>query len=211
VLAWGGNVAGQLGNGSTKDRHAPVYVRLPAHTKVTSIAAGYGTSYAVTSTGRLLAWGYNGIGELGDGTTKTRLAPVRVKLPSGVKVTSATAGLVHALALTTGGRLLAWGYNLYGQLGNGTTTDHHVPGFVTLPAGTKVRAMAAGNDFSMALTSGGRILAWGRDNLGQLGDGTTTDNSMPVRVHVPPGFTPTAIGAGWASRTGLAIVHQIHG
>jgi alpha-tubulin suppressor-like RCC1 family protein len=208
VLAWGGNAAGQVGDGTAKDRHAPVYVRLPSHTKITSIAAGYGTGYAVTSAGRLLAWGYNGMGGLGDGTTASRHTPVRVKLPVGVKVTAATAGLAHALALTTGGRVLACGYNFYGQLGDGSTTDRHEPVFVALPTGTKVRAMAAGNDFSAVLTSGGHILTWGRNDLGQLGDGTTTDSSTPVRVHLPPGFAPTAIGSGWGSRTVLAIGHR---
>src|SRR5262249_40162374 len=131
-----------------------------------------------------------------------------VKLPAGVKVTAATAGFAHALALTTGGRVLAWGYNFYGQLGDGSTTDRHAPGFVTLPAGTKVRAMTAGNDFSAVLTSGGRILTWRRTNMGQLGNGPTADSSTPVRVPRPPGFPPTAIGWGWGSRTVLAIGHR---
>jgi alpha-tubulin suppressor-like RCC1 family protein len=205
VLAWGDNVAGQLGNGTKKDRHAPVYVRLPAHTKITSIAAGFEAGYAVTSAGRLLAWGYNVAGELGDGTAASRLKPVQVHLPTGVKVSAATAGELHVLALTTGGRALAWGFNKNGQLGDGSTTIRHKPVFVKLPAGTKVRALAGGQDFSMALTRGGRILTWGGNGLGQLGNGTTTDSSTPVRVHLPPGFTPTAIGAGWFAQTGLAI------
>lgn len=205
ILAWGDNTSGELGDGTKKDRHSPVYVRLPAHTKVTSIATGYETGYAVTSTGRLLAWGYNPVGELGDGTATTRLKPVRVHLPKGVKVSVATGGELHALALTTTGRVLAWGYNKTGQLGDGSTTIRQKPVFVKLPTGTKVRALAGGQDFSMALTRGGRILTWGANGSGQLGNGTTTDSTTPVRVHLPPGFTPTAIGAGWFAQTGLAI------
>jgi alpha-tubulin suppressor-like RCC1 family protein len=208
VLAWGANSVGQLGDGTTKDRHTPVYVRLPAHTKVTSIAAGYGTGFAVTSAGRLLAWGYNPAGQLGDGTIKNRKTPVRVRLARGVKVTAATAGHLHALALTTDGRALAWGDNRFGQLGNGSTTSRHVPIWVKLPPGGRVRALAAGQDFSMALTRTGRILTWGANSSGQLGNGTITNSATPVRVHLPVGFAPTAIGAGWEAVTGLAIGNQ---
>jgi alpha-tubulin suppressor-like RCC1 family protein len=209
VLSWGFNNAGQLGDGTTKTRLVPGYVRLPPHTKITSIATGYKTGYAVTSTGRLLAWGINQAGDLGDGTTKTRKTPVQVRLPHGVKVTAATAGEAYTLALTTRGRVLAWGYNLWGQLGNGSTTDRKVPGWVKLQAGTtKIRALAAGNDYSMALTAGARILTWGHNNLGQLGDGSTTDSATPLRVHLPLGFTPKAIGAGLEAQTGLAIGYR---
>jgi alpha-tubulin suppressor-like RCC1 family protein len=205
VLSWGGGVVGQLGNGSGNDRSRPGYVRLPPHTKITSIAAGYLTGYAATSTGRLLAWGYNFSGALGDGTTKNRAKPVQVRLPHGVKVAAATAGGGNALALTTDGRVLAWGNDMYGQLGNGSTTDRHIPVFVKLPRSTKIRALAAGEDFGMALTTAGRILAWGHNNFGQLGNGTTTNSATPVRVHLPPGFKTTGIGADWLAQTGLAI------
>ena len=209
VLSWGANIIGQLGDGGATDRHVPGYVRLPGHTRITSIAAGDETGYAVTSAGRLLAWGANYNGGLGDGTTRLRRTPVQVRLPVGVKVAAATAGLAHALALTTGGRVLAWGYNFYGQLGDGSTTDNLVPEWVNLPRGTRVRGLAAGRDYSMALTTGGRVLAWGHNDLGQLGSGSTTDSATPRRVHLPGGFTPAAIGAGWDAEAGLAIGHQV--
>jgi alpha-tubulin suppressor-like RCC1 family protein len=209
VLSWGDNTSGELGTGATPPiRFVPGYVRLAAHTKITSIAAGDQTSYAVTSAGRLLAWGANHNGGLGDGTTTIRRAPVQVRLPAGVKVAAATAGLLHALALTTTGRALAWGYNAYGQLGDGSSSDAYVPQWVRLPKGTKVRALAAGEEYGMALTTGGRVLAWGRNEVGQLGNGSTTDSATPVRVQLPKGFTPTAIGAGWFAESGLAIGHQ---
>jgi hypothetical protein len=94
---------------------------------------------------------------------------------------------------------------MYGQLGNGSTTDRHIPVFVKLPRSTKIRALAAGEDFGMALTTAGRILAWGHNNFGQLGNGTTKDSATPVRVHLPPGFKTTGIGADWLAQTGLAI------
>jgi alpha-tubulin suppressor-like RCC1 family protein len=210
VLAWGLNDAGQLGDGTAKERHTPGYVRLPAHTKITSIAAGDQAGYAVASTGRLLSWGINMTGGLGDGTTKKRLKPVQVHLPKGVKVVAATAGTLHALALTTTGRVLAWGFDPFGQIGNAPAsapaTNFRLPRWVRLPNGAKARALAAGADFAVALTTGGRIFAWGRNKFGQLGNGTTTSSTTtPVRVQLPPSFKPTGIGAGWEAETALAI------
>lgn len=206
VLAWGAGAAGQLGDGSTKRRLVPGYVRLPAHTTATSIAAGSLMDFAATSAGKLLAWGSNSYG-LGDGTTKQRNTPVPVKLPKGVKVVAATAGLQHVLALTTGGRVLAWGLNMSGQLGDGTTTNRLVPVFAKLPAGTKVRQLAAGKYYSMALTAKGKILAWGNGSTGDLGDGSTADSQTPVAVDLPTGWIATAIGAGYGTSTGLAVAH----
>jgi len=158
---------------------------------------------------RSLAWGANFAGQLGDGTTKFKQAPVRVRLPKGVKVVAATAAGASTLALSTGGRVLAWGANGFGQLGDGSTTSRSVPGWVKLPKGTtRIRAVAASVEDGMALTAAGRILAWGRNDFGQLGDGSTTDSATPVRVHLPFGFTPTAIGAGPNAASGLAIGNQ---
>ena len=209
VLSWGAGLDGQLGDGTGNSRHVPGYVRLPRHTKITSIAAGNGDGYAVTTAGRLLAWGFNLYGELGDGTVTGRLTPVFTRLPAGVKVVAAVPGLIHALALTSGHKVLAFGSNSNGQLGTGSVVNHRKPVWVRLPAGTKVSALAAGQFFSMALTTGQHILTWGQNNHGQLGDGTTTDRHLPGRVHLPPGFTPTLIGAGFESFSPLAGGRQI--
>jgi alpha-tubulin suppressor-like RCC1 family protein len=233
LLSWGGNGNGQLGTGNTKARLVPGPVRLPKHTTVTSIAAGPLTGYAVTSAGRLLAWGDSNFGQLGDGTTRQRDAPVPVKLPAGTKVVAAVSGLLHALALTASGRVLAWGYNLSGQLGNGSTTDRHKPVFVKLPAGVKATALAAGKYDSLAIvaepvsteplrpglrTSGSGapasatthgILAWGDNQAGDLGTGSNTDSDLPVDTHLPPQFAPSGIGSGWGAGTSIAIVSEL--
>jgi alpha-tubulin suppressor-like RCC1 family protein len=70
------------------------------------------------------------------------------------------------------------------------------------------RLAGSGPVFQLALTTGHRILTWGLNDLGQLGNGSNTNSATPVRVHLPAGFTPTAIGAGWDTHTGLAIGHQ---
>ncbi|MEW2625662.1 chromosome condensation regulator RCC1, partial [Streptomyces sp. NPDC048106] len=196
VLAWGSNYYGQLGDGTTTDRSTPVEVHLPAGAQVTAITAGYYHSLALTSDGRVLAWGRNNDGQLGDETTTDRSTPVEVHLPPDAQVTTIAAGGFHNLALTPDGRLLAWGYNRDGELGDGTTTNRTTPVYTDLPTATTVTAMAGGGQHSLALTSDGRVLAWGLNLNGALGDGTTTNRSTPVEVHLPAGAQVTALAGG---------------
>ncbi|XTZ15836.1 RCC1 domain-containing protein [Micromonospora echinospora] len=196
VLAWGGNDSGQLGNGTTTNSRTPVPVALPGGTRITAIAAGSSRhSLALTSTGTMLAWGNNYAGQLGNGTTTNSRTPVPVALPGGTRITAIAAGSGHSLALTSTGTMLAWGYNHYGQLGNGTNTDSRIPVPVSLP--NPIVDIAAGVHHSLALTSTGVVLAWGDNYYGQLGNGTAgigTDINVPIAVDFLP--TITAIDAG---------------
>ena len=111
------------------------------------------------SPGSAWAWGLNGFGQLGNGTTTNSSTPIAVSLPSGTTVTAIAGGTQHSLALTSSGQVLAWGYNADGELGNGTTTDSSIPIAVSLPSGTTVTAVAGGFYHSLALTSSGQVLA----------------------------------------------------
>ena len=196
LLAWGDNQFGQLGNDTTIGSDTPVKVQLPAGTRVISMRAGCGHTLALTSTGHVLAWGYNGDGELGDGTTTSTGTPVKVKLPPGTTVTAVRAGCFHSLALTTTGHVLAWGFSGQGELGNGSTLSSLIPVRVKLPRGTKVRAISAGSGHSLATTATGRLYAWGANSGGQLGDGTTINRDTPVKVKLPKGTVVTLTAAG---------------
>ena len=196
VLSWGKNYNGDLGNGSTTNSDVPVKVSLPAGTKVTAVAAGGEHNLAVTSTGAVLAWGYNADGQLGNGGTGASNVPVNVNLPTGTTVTAVAAGALHSLAVTSTGAVLAWGYNGDGELGNGNRTNSDVPVKVKLPAGMKVTAVAAGGYYSLALTSTGAVLAWGYNGDGELGNGKRTSSDVPVKVKLPAGMKVTAVAAG---------------
>ena len=208
VLAWGFSGQGELGNGSILSSPEPVRVKLPRGTKVRAISAGSGHSLAVTTTGRLYAWGFNGDGELGDGTTTNADTPVRVKLPRGTKVTLTAAGEGQSLARTSTGKVLAWGDNTDGDLGNGTTTGSLTPVRVKLPRRTKVRGLFGGCAQSLALTANGHVLAWGFNHDGELGNGTTINSDLPVRVAIPAGLVAIAVAAGPEADHSLAIVHK---
>jgi alpha-tubulin suppressor-like RCC1 family protein len=206
VLAWGFNKYGQLGDGTTKNRRTPVQVKLPKGTKVTAISTGCNHSLAVTSTGRLYAWGFNKYGQLGDGTTKNRHTPVQVKLPSGAQASIVAGGCDYSLANTSQG-LFGWGQNDEGQLGNDTTTSSTTPVLIPLlfrgaGPGT-VTSLFAGCDDSMALFSKGALFAWGNNNAGQLGNGTTTSSEKPVGVSIPSGDKIRSIAEGCFN--GLAL------
>jgi alpha-tubulin suppressor-like RCC1 family protein len=208
LYAWGYNGAGQLGDGTTTNRDIPVKVKLPKRTKVTLIGAGQGHSLARTSTGKVLAWGDNTDGDLGNGTTTGSLTAVRVKLPRHTKLRGLFGGCGGSLALTAKGHVLAWGDNGAGQLGDGTTTFSDTPVRVKLPTGTKVTAVAAGCSHNLALTAKGHVLAWGFGLLGQLGNGGTTNSNLPVRAKIPAGLVAIAVAAGPEADHSLAIVHK---
>jgi alpha-tubulin suppressor-like RCC1 family protein len=179
VRCWGGNRAGQLGDGTTNDRRRPVdVVRLGV--AATAVAAGWRHTCALTTAGGVKCWGHNGFGQLGNGTsTGVRADPVEV---SGLRgVIAIAAGGDHSCALTGGGGVKCWGQNSYGELGDGTTTDRSSPvDVVGLSSG--VIAIAAGGGHSCAVTTIGDVHCWGFNRLGQLGDGTTDDRRRPVQV-----------------------------
>src|ERR1700674_3461523 len=217
--AWGDNRAGQLGNGTVTATGCsciptPVPVSLPTGTTVTAIAGGTLHSLALTPTGQVLAWGYNFDGELGNGSTTNSSSPVAVSLPSGTIVTAIAGGGQHSLALTSTGRVLTWGANIYGELGNGSTTNSSTPVAVSLPSGTLVIAIAGGTLHSLALTSTGQVFAWGYNFDGELGNGTTTTTgcqciTTPVQVSLPSGPVVTAIAAGGGHGLALTSTGQV--
>ncbi len=201
LYAWGRNNYGQLGIGNTTDQYTPVVVTLPSGvTSWTAVAGGFYHSLAIGSDGNLYAWGFNGYGQLGIGNTTDQHTPVKVTLPSGVTSWTAVAsGFYHSLAIGSDGNLYAWGWNGYGQLGIGNTTDQYTPVVVTKPSGvTSWTAVVVGYAHSLAIGSDGNLYAWGYNGYGQLGNGNTTNQSTPVVVTLPSGVTGwTAVAGGY--------------
>ncbi|MCA0295790.1 MAG: biotin transporter BioY [Actinobacteria bacterium] len=178
ALCWGYNGNGQLGDNTTVDSHTPAVV-YGMDTKVKSISAGWVGTCAVKTSGKARCWGDNSAGQLGNGTTIGSVKPVTVSgLTSGVK--SVSVGLTHACALKTSGKVVCWGYNAFGQLGDGTTATRLTP--VTVHGLTKVTSISVGIYDTCATRSTGKAVCWGLNNYGQLGDGTTTNSFTPVTV-----------------------------
>jgi hypothetical protein len=227
VYAWGFNQFGQLGQGNTTNTDVPVLVPLPAGTDIASVSAGHDTSYALTSTGQVYAWGYNRIGELGIGNNTgpemcsaqaCSTSPVPVSLPAGTLVTAIAAGADHVLARTSTGTVLAWGENTDGQLGVGNNTGPDncsglvcswSPVAISAPAGVNFASVAAGHFFSLAVTSGGGVYSWGTNFTGQLGIGNTTQQNTPAPVTLPAGTDVTAVAGGDSHTLALTATGQV--
>jgi alpha-tubulin suppressor-like RCC1 family protein len=207
VLCWGSNATGQLGDGTTTQRLTPAAVT-GLGSGIAAIAAGYNHTCARSTGGGMGCWGNNLYGNLGDGTTTTRLWPVAVSGLGTSGVAAISVGVWHSCALTTGGGVLCWGANFWGQLGDGTTTQHTTPTAVS-GLGSGVSKVAAGGNHTCAVTAGGGASCWGWNSDGQLGDGTTTYRTAPVAViglgsgtaEIDPGLHDTcAVTGGGGAR-----------
>ncbi len=203
--AWGSNREGQVGaTGTRNPRKYPFAWTPPATTRAVQaaaappvlqqVASGGRHSVALGADGTVWTWGYNGHGELGDGTTTDRDTPAPV--PGLRDVIAVAAGATHSLALTRDGQVWAWGNNDHRQLGINEYSSYEartpqrvltvVPGDETRPdtfpplAG--VVAIAASATHSAAVTADGALWTWGGNQWGQLGSGTTWDAGTAQRV-----------------------------
>ena len=249
AYCWGGNGAGQLGNGTTTQSNTPVAVILPAGVSgFTQVAAGYSHTCGIGTNGVTYCWGGNGAGQLGNGTTTQSNTPVAVILPVGVSnFTQVVANGFHSCGIGNNGKAYCWGRNDSGQLGDGTTTQSSVPVAVSVPVGvssfTQVAAgyyhtcgigtngvtycwgdsdsstplpvtlpagvsnftqVVAGAYYSCGIGNNGHAYCWGWNIYGQLGNGTSTDSSVPVAVSMPAGVSNlTQVTAGYWHSCGI--------
>jgi alpha-tubulin suppressor-like RCC1 family protein len=201
LRCWGSNYWGAVGDGTNgTNRLVPTEVAgLPAADAVASVACGNWHTCALLASGEVWCWGGNQQGALGDGTATNRLVPTRVTglLPAVALV----AGGLHTCALLSSGDAACWGWNANGQLGDGTTVNRLVPTNVTgllssPPAGRAViESLTAGLFHTCALFSSGDAQCWGRNDDGQLGDGTNTSRNVPTLVAGLPSAS-VALAAG---------------
>jgi alpha-tubulin suppressor-like RCC1 family protein len=203
VYAWGNNAYGQAGADPdiAGDRVlSPVLVHGAAAT-VTQLAGGTGrrggtSVLSLRSDGTVWGWGRNDFHQLGDLAQPYSFAPVQIHgLPAGI--VQVAGGLYHGAAVAADGSVWTWGGNGHGALGYPTPgpdspTPHQVPGL------SGVTQVAAGEDFTVALRSGGYVSTWGRNDHGQLGDGTLTDRTAPARNLTGYGITQVSAGRFYA-------------
>ena len=189
VYACGAGADGVLGNGSTASSSKPVPVTgLPPAARVTALTSSWEGSGALLSNGVYYDWGYNAAGQLGDGGTADSDVPVQVKLPAAVRQVSqggSGAGNGQTVAILADGSVWAWGDGTKGQLGDGGTAGSDVPVQVKMPAGVTFTTVNSGGYSCYAIDSSGRLWAWGGNQNGQLGTGSSARiETTPVNVGI---------------------------
>lgn len=159
---------------------AGIALFFPAQAGAATLGAGLSHSCALADGGRVKCWGANRYHQLGDGTATDRLTPVDATALTE-PVTAIAVGGNHTCGLNAAGGMRCWGFNQFGQLGDGTSTETLLAvDVVGLPSG--VVAIAAGRRHSCALTAAGAVRCWGSNEKGQLGNDSTTDSPLPVDV-----------------------------
>ena len=190
TMCWGNNYYGSY-FGSTPSSVAGI-------TSAQAVATGASHTCVLLNDQTVQCWGSNYEGQLGNGTTNVSSTPVTV---SGISTATAIAVsgsyFGHSCALLSDNTIKCWGYNLQGQLGDGTTVDKSTP--VTVSGISTATSVSVGGGseegHSCALLSNNSVKCWGNNDYGQLGDGTTTDRSTPVLVSGIS--TAIAISAGF--------------
>ena len=155
VWTCGDNRSGQLGDETTTNRTTPV--QLNGLSDIIAVAGGGHQSLALGTLGTVWTWGANDSYQLGDGTTTNSSTPKQVS-GLGSEIIAIEGGMYHNLALASDEKVWAWGWNSYGQLGDGSTSIRKTVGLVqNLSA---VTAIACGWNHNLALTSGGTVWVW---------------------------------------------------
>ena len=212
VYAWGYNNYGQLGNNSTSSAYTatPARVRDPNSPndpgkglQATQISAGTDHGLAIDRNGTVLSWGHNNSGQLGNGSTYDQPAPEPIKNPGGrgsFTAVGISTGVIYSLAVDSSGNTWAWGYNAYGQLGNGDVFALLTPTRVRSPdpsagasASLQATRVSAAQYHSLAIGQDGNAYAWGDNRLGQLGNGSLTQSRTPTLVAFNPALLITGV------------------
>jgi alpha-tubulin suppressor-like RCC1 family protein/regulation of enolase protein 1 (concanavalin A-like superfamily) len=186
---WGRNDSGQLGLGDAVDRERMAAVP-GLGVPVLALAPGQRHTLAMTSDGRVHAWGDNYFGQLGTGTRTGSRSPSLVVGLAGI--IGVAAGDYHSLALKDDGTVWAWGGNQRGQLGDGSAAAKSLP--VAVPGLDRIVAIAAAAHHSIALGADGRVWAWGANDFGQLGESLATERLSPQLVAGLAGIVQIASG-----------------
>ncbi|MCB0099247.1 MAG: hypothetical protein KDE46_26120, partial [Caldilineaceae bacterium] len=179
---WGLNGFGQVGNGTTDIQYTPINV-IGVRAAVQMIDVGDGHVCVVTMEARVQCWGWNSAGQLGDGTLEKRYRPLDVQGLDSSNVLFVKAGHDgHTCALIKDGSVQCWGWNGNGQLGLGNYEASAVPVPVN-ELNNNIIDLAVGDGHTCALSSSGVVQCWGRNDHGQVGDGTKTQRNSPVTVN----------------------------
>ncbi|MDQ1480111.1 MAG: hypothetical protein QOI44_972, partial [Actinomycetota bacterium] len=196
LWSWGDNSYGQVGDGTTTARPAPV--RIGTATNWMTVVKGGDHNVALKTDGSLWTWGSNSDGQLGNNSTANRTSPTHIGTSTWIAI---AAGYAHTVAIRSDGSLWAWGSNGVGQVGDNSTADRLVP--TRIGTGVTWSSVTAGFDFTLAIQTDHTLWSWGGNVFGQLGDGTNAEHHVPTKVGLATtwAFASAGLGHVLATRT----------
>uniref|UniRef100_A0A8C6IXE5 HECT-type E3 ubiquitin transferase n=1 Tax=Melopsittacus undulatus TaxID=13146 RepID=A0A8C6IXE5_MELUD len=212
VFSWGEGDDGKLGHFSRMNCDKPRLIEALKTKRIRDIACGSSHSAAITSSGELYTWGLGEYGRLGHGDNTTQLKPkmmlrllflaqgntmiINIERLNGQGVCQIECGAQFSLALTKSGVVWTWGKGDYFRLGHGTDVHVRKPQVVEGLRGKKIVHVAVGALHCLAVTDTGQVYAWGDNDHGQQGNGTTTVNRKPTLVQGLEGQKITRVACG---------------
>ena len=203
AMCWGLDNYGQLGDGgdATNLIKPTSFVSIDGGQTVAQIYARQLRTCIVLADNSASCWGFNEDGQAGDDSTNTYKSPSgKVEFPQGKGVKSMGMGLKHTCAILEDDTLTCWGLDSHGALGNGVsdTSDKYTPQTITTPSDRKVVKVEPGETHTCILLDDGGVMCWGRDNVGQLGNGDTSDtiHAPSSNVELPEGRAATDLSVG---------------
>ena len=200
VYCWGRGNQGQLGYGGTSNRNIPAKVNLPGQRSAIAISTGTFMTCAITTDGMGYCWGENDEGQLGNGTTNSRqMTPVEVLFPSGYTPVSISAGDDFACALMDNRKVMCWGENNDGRLGQGplATDDETTPVWVSMENSETAHFLDIGTKSACMILDSEETKCWGTNEEGQIGQGDTDIDyySTPTEVNGSYDFVALSINS----------------
>jgi len=191
----GYNFYGQLGDGTTDDKSIPVQVIIPDET-IASVTAGYSHTGIITTSGKLFVAGNNNDGQLGDGTTIQKETPFEIEI-TGETIKSISLGAWNTGIVTNSGRLYMIGDGSEGQLGDGTYLRKSTPVEILIPGETVAMVSLESFGHTGIVTNTGKLYMTGRNEYGQLGNGTTNGTNTPFQVTITGEEIASISGGAW--------------
>ncbi len=195
AYCWGSNSAGQIGNNTTSGSVRPIPIRsgfIQLDTARSAAGSSYGTTYGITLTGVLMSWGDNIYGKLGTGDSSGGASFTPQVIDPTTRYKFVKSQYRHTCAITKDNALRCWGYNLDGNLGDGTTAQKNSP--ITIDSGVSYKTVAVGAFHTCGITTGHILKCWGLNDNSQLGDGTFTQRFLPVTIDSGTTYASVSLG-----------------
>jgi len=193
IYCWGENNNGELGNGSTVDSRVPVAVNMTgvlAGKTIKQMSVGTYNTCVIASDDKVYCWGSNAYGQVGNNSLTDSTVPVAVNATgvlAGKTIKQISVGHYRACVIASDDKMYCWGNNMGGALGNGSTSDSHIPVSVNMSgvlAGKVVRRISIGAFHTCVDATDNKIYCWGSNNYGQLGNNSTANSGVPTTIYI---------------------------